>query len=116
MRTENPGISVESLSVCLFLSSLDQCRVSLLFLTSLEKSEFQRIVPECGMSICQDAISNLAILVHPCESSQSGRIDFTQSSQRLGGLVLPNPPRLVEFVNLQLHLHKFVKLGGLVLD
>ena len=48
MRTENPGISAEFLS----LSLLSQ------------KSEFPWIVPECvSMSICEDAISNLAILV-----------------------------------------------------
>jgi hypothetical protein len=50
MRTENPGISAESLSLSLSLLS--------------QKSEFPWIVPECvSMSICEDAISNLAILV-----------------------------------------------------
>jgi hypothetical protein len=50
MRTENPGISAEFLS----LSLLSQ------------KSEFPWIVPECvSMSICEDFISNLAILVNP---------------------------------------------------
>ena len=50
------------------------------------------------MSICEDSISNLAILVNP---------------PNLGGLALP---RLGGFLKLQLQLHKFVKLGGLVLD
>jgi hypothetical protein len=37
----------------------------------------RRIVPECDMSISEDTISNLVILVNPCKSFQSGRIGFT---------------------------------------
>ena len=46
-----------------------------------QKSEFHRMVPECDMSICEDAISNLVILVNPCESSQLRGLVLPQSYQ-----------------------------------
>jgi hypothetical protein len=88
MRTENPGISAESLSLSLSLLS--------------QKSEFPWIVPECvSMSICEDAISNLAILVGIIPIWEDWLTQFSQ---------------IRRICEAAIKLHKFVKLGELVLD